>query len=155
MVKFKITPPLSNVLTELEIEYYLEYFKNKNYENESYGNCGNQILGLMMMFGGGIAYSHSRYWKLKKGEKLYRTRPFEKKKIKKIEDMSDFYSPNSKYVKWGRVNKEGEPILYTAFEEETACYENTGINKGFLLIEYIILEEIDLLLVKSWNRPIY
>lgn len=147
MVKFKINPPLSNGLTESEVQCYLEYFKNKNYENEEPGNCGNQILGLMMKFGGGVSYSHSRYWRLKKDEKLYRTRPFEKGMIKKIKNLREYYSPSSEYVRWGRLNKEREPILYTAFKEETAYNENSSISKGFLLIEYIVLKEIDLLLV--------
>ncbi|MBE4910188.1 RES domain-containing protein [Bacillus luteolus] len=66
--------------------------------------------------------------------------------LEEMKTESDAWNPPVKIVKTGRVNKEGESLLYVAEDMETAMKEmKMQNNQYFWLIVYDVIKDVDLI----------
>lgn len=83
---------------------------------------------------GGITISTTmmEYSLFHSGERFYRVRPLKTAEMpnRDLKKVAAFWNPPSKYVKrYGRLNRSGESLLYTALNPYTAICE-TGLKSG-------------------------
>lgn len=118
-----------------------------NYDDNHPGNCGAEILNILMKFGGGVAMINTHTYRLDVGIELFRTRKMDYKSAKNIKSLSELYSPPAENTPWGRLNEINKPILYASFKEDVAVAENPSINDYFILIKYKVIKELELLII--------
>lgn len=89
----------------------------------------------------------------KTGNKFFRVRKLEAQEMKfplrGMEIEADAWEPPAKYVRTGRLNKDGEPLLYTSPDDLNVAIEETKIADGelFSAIVYEAAEPIKCALI--------
>lgn len=73
-----------------EVEGYLDYFKNINYDNDSPENSGNQLLKILIDLSNGLLMICVQFYELRNTNYLYRTRALEKKELRKLKRLEIF-----------------------------------------------------------------
>lgn len=91
------------------------------------------------------------------GTRFYKIRPFDKEDdvfpLKTMSIEQDAWNAPEKKCKLGRLNKDGESLLYTSVQSPNACVEEMGIKDGekFCLIVYEARKDIKTTLVGIWQ----
>ncbi len=142
--KIIFTPPMEKELTKRRIVEVYNILKRKDYSENNVKGYGNLLLRELMNFQGGFALFTSENACFVERIKLYRTRSIKIEQLDKFKSIREFLSPPESMTPWGRLNREGQPMLYAALEEETAYMENTSIIENFLLIEIEVIKEFNL-----------
>ena len=156
MPRFEIHPKFNDKIKPSDIETMLKKFQNVNYDVDNYDEYASLVIKYLMstnlrsnafiMYNGTITFP--------KGNKFFRTRAMDYDDILKISDTSQFWSPPSKYVRWGRLNKPNKPVLYASQECSTAIIENKEIKNDYLLIEYEIIDPVICQHISKMMSPI-
>lgn len=91
------------------------------------------------------------------GTRFYKIRPFDKADddlpLITMSIEQDAWNAPEEKCKLGRLNKEGESLLYTSIQSPNACVEEMGIKDGdkFCLIIYEARKDIKAVLVGIWQ----
>lgn len=91
------------------------------------------------------------------GTSFYKIRPFDKEDddlpLKTMSIEQDVWNAPEEKCKLGRLNKDGESLLYTSIQSPNACVEEMGIKDGdkFCLIVYEARKDIKATLVGIWQ----
>lgn len=150
MPKFYINPGKTRQgLSKGEIDDLIEKLKNMN-SSEDFHTQGNEILKMILNFFVSVVFLAFPYTRLRKKDKLYRTRAINPCSIDKIMDEKEFWEPPSQYVKYGRLNLPNESKLYVSYKDpELAIKENSEIKDYFILIEYEVIEDFECSIIDS------
>ncbi len=137
---------IENILRYTDINSLKE--KIHNFQNMDIQNLSNKELEdnidevLSVKLNGGMTTSitMSEYSLFGKGSRFYRVRKLKNSDMpnRELKKLSSYWNPPRKYVKhYGRLNKPGESLLYTALNPYTAmCETNIQVGDSFVLCVY-------------------
>lgn len=144
MVKWGYNQKIREDLSAVEINQFANMIANLDFRSEQYIDYGTLLLRFLMKSSNqkGLMINMQTHT-LITGQKLYRTRAMGLDDIKKIDGIHHFLSPPKEYVKYGRLNKPNQPMLYTAIDKmELAIVENPQIKDYFIMVEFIVTKPI-------------